>query len=377
MTGYMKLYWIVYGILILLPQLDLFYHLWTPRKDGEYRNGLVIKLVLFQGILIVLAVGIAGFITTTILKWPYEKLLSPGVYQLAVLGMVTMLLLISCMTIVICCKVQQYRLFQRKLLVFLACPVFQGVFLFLYYGLCRELNAQVILFGVIILTASAILNRAILKSIEEMLHKVTMEEEMTELYSQRQVEMDYYDMVSGHMQEMRMLRHEFANQLQTAYQLAEGTEGNRQAREVLDGMTQWLQKAALKTHCENPIVNTILSVLEKQLEEDGTRVKIEAYAPENVGIKEEDLYGALHQLFISGKEKAKQAKAEEVQIKIGVQGGFLLAEMELPSGEDREKPKSKWKFSEVLKKYVNRYHGKLYEEQNDGVYRMGMLLEEN
>ena len=55
--------------------------------------------------------------------------------------------------------------------------------------------------------------------VNRMVKKVESERKLSRLYQQRELELKYYDDINRHMEEIRMLRHEYANQLQVIYDL--------------------------------------------------------------------------------------------------------------------------------------------------------------
>ena len=75
--------------------------------------------------------------------------------------------------------------------MFLIVPTYQVLLMICYFWICVELNAQTLLMGILLLGLSEVINRLIVRNINNMLQKEQLQKEIQKLYTQREGERDY------------------------------------------------------------------------------------------------------------------------------------------------------------------------------------------
>ncbi len=125
----------------------------------------------------------------------------------------------------------------KEYLLFIIIPIYQFIIFMVYYYSCETIDAKSILTGWFIYMFGIVIDVASLYLISGMLKRIRMEKELSELYQKRKEELDYYMQINGHMENVRELRHEFANQLQVIYGLMEEKD-TAKVRRMLDAIYQ-------------------------------------------------------------------------------------------------------------------------------------------
>ncbi len=130
--------------------------------------------------------------------------------------------------------------------------VFWGFMLIPVYQFCLTIGFAVIsgdysertalrLLGLICF--STVLNFVVLYLLEGIFKKLDREEELQALEWQRRQEYDWYEKDSRYVEEMSMLRHDFANQLQTVYAMMEEPENAEKVKTMLQDMEKGIRNS--------------------------------------------------------------------------------------------------------------------------------------
>ena len=130
-------------------------------------------------------------------------------------------------------KVCAEKRWIKEYFLFIVIPVYQMIIFMVYYSSCKTIDVASIIIGWFLYLFGLIIDGAILYLVSGMVKKMQMEKELRELYQKRQEELSYYMMVNSHVEEVRQLRHEFANQLQVIYGLLEVEDAGK-VKEMLD-----------------------------------------------------------------------------------------------------------------------------------------------
>lgn len=130
----------------------------------------------------------------------------------------------------------------RKWMIYVLVPVYQVILLCLFIAGTEEYNAFTVILGSILLIFSVIIDFFLIRSVAYMVEKLTKEEQLTELYAQRQKKLEYYEKSEEYIGQMREIRHEFTNQLQTAYAMLEQGASRKEVKELLDAAYNRLQE---------------------------------------------------------------------------------------------------------------------------------------
>lgn len=132
-------------------------------------------------------------------------------------------------------KVCAEKRWIKEYFLFIVIPVYQMIIFMVYYSSCETIDIVSIIIGWFLYLFGLFIDGAILYLISGMVKKMQMEKELRELYQKRKEELTYYMMVNSHIEEVRQMRHEFANQLQVIYGLLE-VEDEGKVKEMLDAI---------------------------------------------------------------------------------------------------------------------------------------------
>lgn len=111
------------------------------------------------------------------------------------------------------------HIWVKEYIIFVILGVYQEILLIIYYSQSEELTEQKVYTGLLFFTLGFVLEIGTIYLVNRMVKKVESERKLSRLYQQRELELRYYDDINRHMEEIRMLRHEYANQLQVIYDL--------------------------------------------------------------------------------------------------------------------------------------------------------------
>lgn len=183
----------------------------------------------------------------------------------------------------------------------------------LYYSILNFLTGAYqigvvfcILGSVICLFADIILFQVILDNSQ----KERLAAQLEVMNDQARRELEYYNSVNDKMQEIRKIRHDFNNQLQTVYNaMVKEEEGGRAvAMQLLGELQHQIEEAAPVRYCSNLIVNVILAEKVREAEEKGISVEVLAEFPEKTTVEKVDLCSVFSNLLDNAIRAASLAE---------------------------------------------------------------------
>ncbi len=116
---------------------------------------------------------------------------------------------------------------------FMLIPIYQACLTYGFFLMCVDFSGKIALVGIGIISSNVALDGVVLYLLEGIFKKLDREEELQALAERRRQEYSYYEMDSQYVEEMRLIRHDFANQLQTVYSMMEEPENSERAKELL------------------------------------------------------------------------------------------------------------------------------------------------
>lgn len=208
------------------------------------------------------------------------------------------------------------RRFSGKHLLCLTLPCYQILLIavFLFSGIRQE--EHVMLVGIVSICFDIFLDCVVVRILNRMIRRLDAEEKLTELYSQRQYELDYYRSGYLHMEEFRKIRHDFMNQIQTAYFLMHEENrditriretGNREKERICQTM-----KACKRDNwCENPVLDAVLAIKWAEAQKKKISMEIFCRVGKQCVLSETEicsLFGNLLDNAIEACEKVEEKK---------------------------------------------------------------------
>lgn len=253
-----------------------------------------------------------------------------GDFRVGVVLVNSIIFLLSIFLIVFWRRIVERRKVKGELL-FLLMPIYQLILLIMYYSACQSYTVENAYWGMGLTIMGMIIDLVIIYFINGMEQKMELEEQFSKLYSQRQHELDYYKMTNQHIEDMKIVRHDFRNQIQTVYVMREQNVSKEQMREMLGDIEQWIESVKIQQYCNNAVINAVISVKVAEALERGIDIKINCTTPSHLGeVKEIDLCSLIANLLDNAVEACDKIENKERKIVVNAkcQGGYFLFKVE-------------------------------------------------
>lgn len=242
-----------------------------------------------------------------------------------------MLIFILSMYFVLIWKRRVEKLKLRGMLLYLILPLYQFVQLIIFFDQAAQFDGRTASLGVSMLVMGIVVDIIMMYLLQTMEQKVTVEEKLSTLYRQRQNELDYYQMTRQHIEQMRIIRHDFINQIQTAYMMIQEGSTPERAKALLADSYQQLADARLTIYCENPVINALISVKAVKAEERDIAFSVEGTMGDLSGMEEIDLcslFGNMLDNAIEACSRIPQGEERRLILKVTEKGGYQMIRTE-------------------------------------------------
>lgn len=189
-------------------------------------------------------------------------------------------------------------------------------FIILYKGHGEFLAQNKLLLTFVFTFPSLIINYLTAWTTVHMVEVQSKEAQLEFAHKLSSYEYQYYEMALENETKIRTLYHEIANQMQLLQKLI--TEGNEdKAKDVALVLHEKYSPPHLRKLCENRIVNVILSIKQKEAEENGCVLQIHAEGlAENMKISDLDLSMLLTNLIDNAIEGSRESGCEAKEEKV-------------------------------------------------------------
>jgi len=210
--------------------------------------------------------------------------------------------------------------------------------------------------------------------------RLAVQLEMMEAQAYR--ELEYYHSIDEKIQEIRKIRHDFNNQLQTAYcMIAKGqAEGRETALQLLEQLERQIERSAPPVFCPNLVVNVILEEKSRLAEKQGITMKISVSLPERLNMEKADLCSIFSNLLDNAVHAAALAPAAKiVVVHAWLKAGYCMVKVKNTYGTadvpDREKNTEHQGIGLfILRSVAEKYDGELTIEKTDSVFEAVVRL---
>lgn len=206
----------------------------------------------------------------------------------------------------------------------------------LYYSILQFLSGAYqigiifcILGSVICLYADITLFQVILDNSKKERLAAQIEVMNTEAYW----ELEYYNSINEKMQEIRKIRHDFNNQLQTAYNMiiSEKERGEQVALQLLKQLRQQIEEATPIYYCSNLIVNVILAEKVREAKEQGIFIDVSVEFPENTILEKVDLCSVFSNLLDNAIHATALTEGQRtITVRTWFQAGYCIIKVTNP-----------------------------------------------
>lgn len=274
--------------------------------------------------------------------------------------------------------------------LFLLFPVYQTILLVVFLLSDLRSGAVVMLIGWLTVIFEIALDMSIIWFVNGNMKKLEVEEKLTTLYNQRQYELDYYRSMNRRIEEIRSIRHDFMNQVQTAYVLLQKQETaaddlvlcHAALKDLTDKVNRVLKEYKQGSYCENPVLDAILALKAEAAGERGIRMEIDCELGKIARLSEMEicsLFGNLLDNAIEGCEKVAQGekwikllvREESAKISVYCENTSCIPvslrdENKLWTSRKKEKENHGIGLK-VIEKICSKYNGKLDKNIQQGI----------
>ncbi len=204
--------------------------------------------------------------------------------------------------------------------------------------------------------------------------------EMMEAQAYR--ELEYYHSINEKIQEIRKIRHDFNNQLQTAYCVIakERIEGKKTALLLLEQLERQIEHSTPPVFCPNLMVNVILEEKSRVAERQGIKMKISVRIPEQMNMEKADLCSVFSNLLDNAVCAAAQAPAAKiVVVRAWMKAGYCMVKVRNTYAADNSLNQGKNTVHQglglfILQSVAEKYGGELTVVKAEAVFTSSIKL---
>lgn len=121
----------------------------------------------------------------------------------------------------------------KRLLLFLAISIYQLILTGIFVSFSIDYSVAVMWLGLLMVIMNFAIDLIVFFFIKQLEKKQIMEAELVQLYNLRNHELEQYKSIEEQLKTLRKQRHEFANQIQTAYMMIEQHTPKEQVEQYL------------------------------------------------------------------------------------------------------------------------------------------------
>lgn len=298
-----------------------------------FRDGWKKKMIVLVTVPL-LASG-AEFLTGFVLKAAYaiDYSVMAEYNNVTLIGMIllNMISFIFNMYLIILWKRFVEKKRMRGIVLYITVPVYQLVLLLMFLYGADEFDLRAAILGFSLLVMGMVINMVMMYLLQEMEQKLEVEEKLSHLYLQRQYELDYYRIAQQHLDEMQAVRHDFVNQIQTAYMMIQEGNDAEKAESLLAESYQQLIGTRLVNYCENPVVNALISVKAAKAQKKGIIFETECQFKGLDAVEEIDLcslFGNMLDNAIEACGRIPEGNYRHMILKARVKGDYQVIRTE-------------------------------------------------
>lgn len=226
-----------------------------------------------------------------------------------------------------------FKVKGRELLWFALFPLNQ---LLLLGGMLHNTNSQytdtMVIFASACVAFSLLVDIFLLWVLNDSSKKTRAQERLAFLDTISEMEEDYYEVVQRYIYDMKALKHDFRDQLQTAVGLIgrKTDADNQSAIKLLNAIGGEISGLDAVELCENRVVNTILMTKKEQAEQAGIRFEADAAIPEACGVEKLDLCTLFCNILNNAIEACEKVEAQKRHILLHAESkaGCLIVKTE-------------------------------------------------
>lgn len=259
----------------------------------------------------------------------------------------------------------------RQIYIFFIFPISQLIILFTFSGRVPESPSAVSLFLGIGVLLGFLADYILLYILMEQSQKEALAKELHELETLHRVEAVHYQAIEARREEMAKIRHDFNNQLTTAYYLTEQGEPEH-ARALLDALRSDLAGTKEYAYCGNAVVNAVLNEKVLACQAGGIRLETKLELGEEQNIKPIHMCSIFSNLLDNAINAAAACPESKrfITVKAARKGDYLNIKVENSSTEPGKANSVRKAYGqEILRDIALQYGGEFMTDWKDGSYR--------
>ncbi len=159
-----------------------------------------------------------------------------------------------------------------------------------------------------------------------------MESEQTlrNLETEMEHNYQYYMLADEKFTEVSKLRHDILNQIQTVQYLLRNGENEQEAREIMQRIEEELAAAKTVHFCQNPIINSVLTVKMNTVQASGIETDILLSDCGDLPFDNYDicsLFANLYDNAVEACQKLEEGKERFIEMRSGIQNDFFVLKL--------------------------------------------------
>lgn len=165
--------------------------------------------------------------------------------------------------------------YMKRQLLFGMIPFYQLVLALLFIKSNVYSVEQVMLLGSVTIIFDFLLDIGAVWFLSSSIRRLETEEKLAVLYKQRLYELEYYQSINHYMEEVRKIRHDFMNQIQTIYLLLKRTSKEERTncyesrKQCSENTKKVVEQYGQNIFCDNFVLDAVLSIKERKAETCG------------------------------------------------------------------------------------------------------------
>lgn len=225
-------------------------------------------------------------------------------------------------------------------------------------------------------------------SLDKRIEKAEIEEKLTALYTQRQVEYDYCQLANKNMEDIEKVKQYYFSQFQAIRRMLKENPDNSEIRAFIHSSQERVSQNPFPRFCEEEVVNAVLTLKKQMADAEQIPMEISAFIPKIIPVSALDLCSLFCNLLDNAIEACRRNSTISRYITVKadiVRGGYLLIKTEnsceqLPVRESSFFRTSKENASEhgyglkLIEQIAEKYHGQTLIQQERTRFIVSVLL---
>jgi len=174
------------------------------------------------------------------------------------------------------------------------------------------------------------------------------EQALRNLETEMEHNYQYYTLADEKFTEVSKLRHDILNEIQTVQYLLRNGENEQEARAIMQRIEEQLAAAKTVHFCQNPIINSVLTVKMNTVQASGIETDILLSDCGDLPFDNYDicsLFANLYDNAVEACQKLEEGKERFIEMRSGIQNDFFVLKLrnscgEMPGMKNGEMPKS-------------------------------------